>query len=377
MPFLSQDPLYALHESAIDAVLEHIPTFFTAAQQDFERDLARTSRHGFFLRRPIVGPGGGPFSQPTADQTPGLPIPLAGDVESLRRTPGLTIGQFLEQKEVLPRVTDEGQDRLAPILSPEWFVSGKTQEIVAAIERMIAKLREAAGRPTLEVREAMRQERQEKELFQRKKEAYAGWLLADPTYRREVRTLREQWEETVAELGGFPSLREESGEETGATPHPEQAACAGALRAFCHRWCLQGLLTWDIPLPLNAAMDAVLDAPRHLAPGEGVAVELPWPLLSGSQIDVRAVLRRLRFEWVPEHLRGWVCQENSGLAAEVTCHHFFGLYRLLNLVLLRRYAPACRGRIEKLELACADILHRTPELVHRVRQKLARKLRET
>src|SRR5262249_34368628 len=110
MSFLALDPLYALSESVIKPVLKHVPEFFTDEQMAFERDLARTSWHGFFLRRPIFGPEGDLFAQQTENMPHGLPAPLAGDVNSLRRTPGLKDKQFHEQKELLPRLAGEGED---------------------------------------------------------------------------------------------------------------------------------------------------------------------------------------------------------------------------------------------------------------------------
>jgi hypothetical protein len=207
MPFLAQDPLYALSESVIKPVLKHAPEFFTDEEKDFEHDLARTSRHGFFLRRPIFGPEGDPFAQSTKDTPHGPPAPLAGDVDSLRRTPGLKVQQFLEQKELLPRLADEGEDRLAPVLRPEWFVPGKLEEAVRVLQEHMAKLLQASGRPKRMVEKAMLAEEKERELLRWKQEAYVGWLVTNPTYRHELKALREEWEETVVGLGGFPSQR--------------------------------------------------------------------------------------------------------------------------------------------------------------------------
>src|SRR6185437_10480591 len=52
-PFLELDTLYALTEPIIDAIEAHVRNFFTAEQQEFERDLARTARFGFFYQRPL------------------------------------------------------------------------------------------------------------------------------------------------------------------------------------------------------------------------------------------------------------------------------------------------------------------------------------
>src|SRR5262249_28362333 len=157
----------------------------------------RTSRHGFFLRRPISGRGGDPFAQPTTGTPRGLPAPLAGDVDNLRRTPGLRVGQILEQPELLPRLAGEGEDRLAPVLRPEWIVPEKMEEAEKAVREMITKLRQASGRPRPVLERMMREEDKERQMIQWKQEAYAGWLVTNPDYRRELQALREEWEETV------------------------------------------------------------------------------------------------------------------------------------------------------------------------------------
>ena len=63
-PMLEQDPLYALSEPVLDALVEEAPDFFAGDQEWFERDLARTAVHGFFLRRVVGGADSLPFSQP-------------------------------------------------------------------------------------------------------------------------------------------------------------------------------------------------------------------------------------------------------------------------------------------------------------------------
>ena len=53
-PFLAADPLYALTEDVVTAVADRIPKFFSAPDEAFERDLARTSGAGFFYGQ-IIG----------------------------------------------------------------------------------------------------------------------------------------------------------------------------------------------------------------------------------------------------------------------------------------------------------------------------------
>src|SRR5689334_2415259 len=52
-PFLAQDPLYALRADVLEAIAAEIPRFVTPEDESFELDLARSTRHGSYLRRPI------------------------------------------------------------------------------------------------------------------------------------------------------------------------------------------------------------------------------------------------------------------------------------------------------------------------------------
>jgi hypothetical protein len=402
---LTHDPLYALEEQFVNAVVEQLPHFFTPEQLDFERDLSSTSRLGFFLQRPICGAGWDPLAMPASvpatpfwalfpdlDPEPATPIseprsdpppepatrlsvPLAGDVKYLVRTPGLTIQGFIDQLDLLPNDAQQWQNRPAPALRPEWFLPAQLQKALTAIEEMIASLQVASGRPTLEIREARCEAQREQELFERKREEYAGWLVTNSTYRSELRTLQEQWGATVASLGGFPILRGGPHGQTQAEPRSQHDECAAALAAFCSRWSLEGLLTWELPLPMQPSLNPTLDDARQFGPQDGVTVALPWSVLRGSQPDFRAMLRRLRFLSVPEHLRDWICREGAnGPAGAITAHRMFVLYRTLHLGLSRRYAEACEGNIERLDTAFATVLGRKVELVRKVRQQLARSL---
>src|SRR5262245_4789617 len=83
-PFLTHDPLYALGENVLNALVEHWPCFLSPEQEDFERDLCRTTQHGCFLRRPITELGSDLFTPPTPE-TDQPRAPLAGEGHHLRR----------------------------------------------------------------------------------------------------------------------------------------------------------------------------------------------------------------------------------------------------------------------------------------------------
>jgi hypothetical protein len=345
-PFLAQDPLYALTEDAIDAIQKGVPGFFTDEQVRFERDLYRMTGGGFFLRRPL------------------------GEPASLRDTPGLTVEEFLMHSAYVRPTPGELEKRLAPILREELRPGGKTDQVTRIVNDFLAEFREWQGRSRWDIREAGQQERREGRFMLRRGEAYAGWLILNRQFRQELDGLRARWETAVSRRGSFPEPVGPDG------PGRKGDSCTRECRAFYRRWCLERMLTWELPVPLAARLHPAGNPGSGLTGEEGVNLLLPWYLVRGEQLDVHQVLQRIRFESAPEHLRGWVCKPRgrTGPAGEVTYQRLYWLYRCYELVLGRRYAAACPGRLEKLDTALASVVGLDQDWVKRLRQRLAREV---
>jgi len=63
-PCLAEDSIYALPQKLIDAIKDEIKGFFTADEEQFERDLTHTAGAGFFLHYPFGCP---PSTKQTAE----------------------------------------------------------------------------------------------------------------------------------------------------------------------------------------------------------------------------------------------------------------------------------------------------------------------
>lgn len=353
-PFLAEDPLYAMTEDVIDFIKENLPEFFSPQQETFERDLARMTGGGFFLHRPL--------GQPT----------------SILHKPGLTIGEFLQYATLSPHKDEERTKRLSPELKPEWFKDEFTKESMRAICDMMVTLWRASGREEMDIDAALRQESDEGRLMVRRGEAYSAWLLLNPQFRKELGELRTAWAATIAHRGGFPqSAPAQVSPENLPAPHPRRDRCAKACLAFYRRWCLDRMLTWELPAPLDARLHHGASESPEMTPDEGVTVRLPWYLLRGGQLDLQAVIHRIRFESAPEHLSEWVhkrSERQGDQAGEISYQRLYWLYRCYELILFRRYRTACENNIERLDRTLGTIIGLEQDWVKRLRQRLAREL---
>lgn len=352
-PFLAQDPLYSLTEDVIDAIKQHVPGFFTPQQEQFERDLARMTGGGFFLRRPL--------GEPTA----------------LIHKPGLTIGEFLRLPPRHHSSTEEPEKRLAPVLKPEWFVGEHVQDAISAIQEFIGDVWKAGGRADEDIQAAFGEQHAEQGVLVKQGEAYAGWLVLNKRFRRELRYFQKRWSKVIARRGGFPRLTPPTANATMCRVTPKRDACTWALIGFYHRWCLDRMLTWDLPAPRDARLHFKASETPDLSPDEGITLQVPWYLLRGGRFDLQEVMKRIRFESAPEHLREWVCKESEHdhQAGGISYQRLHWLYRCYELVLFRRYGSICKTNIENLDRAMGQVMGRDEDLVKRLRQRLAREMK--
>jgi hypothetical protein len=359
-PFLQEDPLYALTEDVIDVIKEHLPRFFTEEQEEFERDLIRRTGAGFFLHKPL--------GKPTA----------------LHYTTGLTLGEYLDYLGLSKETPQQAQPQhsvkqLSPALKPEWFKYKHDQSLLKSLHELLDMFRMYGGVKEKDIKGARRQEQLEERLLLRRAEAYTGWLVTNRQFRGELRELRTTWEKNIARQGGFPRRPEDAGLEAGTKPKVRRDACTKACIAFYRRWCLDRMLSWELPAPLDARLSATENVTSETTPDEGVAIFLPWYLVRGGQFDLQQVVERIRFESAPQHLRAWVSKASEravDASGEISYQRLYWLYRSYELVLVRRYRAACRNNMETLDRAIGSLMARQEDWVKRLRQRLARDLRD-
>jgi len=251
--FLQQDPLYAMSKEVIDAIKAEVPGFFTADQEEFERDLARSTRHGFFLRSPIGSDRVG-FGPCEAVQESAL--------VSRPEFAGITVDEVMGRQEL-----QEVMGRLARVSSGEGGQSSERM-LEQAIREIILTVQTSMTSPRrnqMQDRTILRQQT----LLQRRQEGYVGWLTLNSTYREEVTTLQQNCGRWVQEQGQFPCTGEEADPSGTLSSHDHE--CTQQFLCFYRRWGLDRLLTWELPLPMNVVRCEVSELAGQAPPFEG------WP----------------------------------------------------------------------------------------------------
>jgi hypothetical protein len=115
--------------------------------------------------------------------------------------------------------------------------------------------------------------------IRRRLKGYAGWLLTEPAYGDDVRDLAAEWEQLPAgERPTFPLSRALPLQIAPAQAEPASPALtafADKLRTFLDRWLLQGLATWDLPLPHGPLLPNDLPPGSPALPACGLHIFLP------------------------------------------------------------------------------------------------------
>lgn len=319
-PFLEHDPLYSLSEELIDSIVKFVPGFFTAAEVEFERDLARTASLGFFLRAPLGS------AQTDAEH---------------------------ENGPTLAERQEETAEQIDDLLAEELRRTGVDQEDLGAYFTQHAAQRE---------RTVSRQA------------AYAGWLLLNAEYRAELRHFRKCWEGAVRDAGRFPRL------PMWLMPDPTGGAelppgFRDACYRFFARWGLDALLTWDWPVPMEPDLNAGLRQNLDLISSAGALLFVPWHLLRGGVLNLPDVIQGCRLASAPDHLSGWVNKQGQRKGGEMGDARYATiryLYRYHELVLKRRYPGACEGNLLRLDSAFAAVIGREEDTVKKLRLELQR-----
>jgi hypothetical protein len=323
--FLKHDPLYALTEPLIESIKQYIPDFFSADEEQFERDLSRTASFGFFLHRPL--------------------------------------GSTAE-----PREHGNGQT-----------LNERQQNSALRINQMLAEELRRTGANREEMSTYFEQRADQRETIVARQDAYAGWLVLNREYRDDVCHFREAWEPAVRAIGRFPRLPMRYG-----TDPTDEVELPSEFRDACYDffclWGLETLATWDWPVPMEPDLDTHLRGDLNLPSASGMLLFIPWYLLRGNRLDLRKVVQQSRLASAPDHLLDWVnrrADRRGGDLGDVRYATIRWLYCFDELVLARRYSAACEGNRQRLDLAFADVIDRDEDTVKKLRREIRRELGTT
>lgn len=174
-----------------------------------------------------------------------------------------------------------------------------------------------------------------------RRRAYVGWLVENPQYQEELLALRQWVEPRYPSLRCFPALPWlndpspwigtfftcASSEPAATDPAAPTPACTpendeGMQRyqQFCVRWCLSGLITWDLPEPQGPLLPAPGPGISRSLGSMGVCIFIPYSFKCWGNVistgSIRALLDAaaepplsLDGQPVPDrlaHLREWL-----------------------------------------------------------------------
>ena len=123
---------------------------------------------------------------------------------------------------------------------------------------------------------------------------YAGWLLTEPAFLAECRSLSQRWDALPdADRPRFPlsrgSFHSNLPEELRRTASEAGVAFGAEFFHFCDRWGLAGMASWDLPEPQGPLFPSLLPPGAPALPQRGLHLYLPihYPLTGDDDLLAR------------------------------------------------------------------------------------------
>ena len=153
-------------------------------------------------------------------------------------------------------------------------------------------------------------------------------------------------------------------------------------RSLYRKWGLQGLATWELPVPIRPELTKPSALPySELSSEAGMLLFVPWYLMRDKDVKLHELADVRRTMGAPPDLDDWLDGEPANWGYER-----FGLmlqiYVFLELAIARRYGDRIRRRTGKLDHALSRFFCRERgeeqrtesyvDTVRRVRQRLHR-----
>lgn len=211
-------------------------------------------------------------------------------------------------------------------------------------------------------------------------QSYLGWLTTEPTYRRELDLLRQQGESIIDKvrqaavtINWIPLI--EDVRQAGLPVAEEDKPFFEQYNTFCRRWCLDHLVTWDLPQPVNPVWDMPFDRVSEQLSDQGILMFIPFSLIPHNKVDLSAMYKGLQGRRTPTHLKGWVARRSAGrlkqgqerFAEIFLFQHYLG-------VIDGRYEGQLKGRKQKVRAAVAAYVAGIKDLDVEQNMSLAQKL---
>lgn len=170
-------------------------------------------------------------------------------------------------------------------------------------------------------------------------QAFIGWLITNPTFVSQVAEFKARENDKLA-----------AGE-----PLDEDKELLQAFVEFCAEWQLDGMATWDLPIPRGVNLSGL--AIPLCASDESINLTLPATVRLPARFPLGELMKELRRNTVSDRLDGWreVLDQSGGDGKGLHRYRqMLPLHFYRNVVLKSRYRDRIPGHVELLDVAFAD-----------------------
>ena len=192
--------------------------------------------------------------------------------------------------------------------------------------------------------------------------AYAGWLVTNPEFAKDVARLRELEREVLPR----------------AWDRPEVGTIATQFKAFCAKWQLAGMASWDLPTPQGPELAGINVPAPAMENANAVHLRLSAITRLPSRFPIRDVIAEIAKEAAGPHLTEWqniLDHDGERGPGMRRFRHMLWIQFFRNVVLSSRYAERIAGRVQVIDRAFGTLLGGLSEdSVKKLRLEINRRL---
>lgn len=347
IPLLKDDAIYALPADLLCTIQDHAPGFFQGEEFHFEIELANNSGHGFFLKFPFRHP---------------LLYRNNEEMKQLHKTKNPETTERL--KNIKRMLIDDMQKR-----------KFRDDEIADFYEQ----------RSIIEASCDIR------------RQGFAGWLVTEPGFQLARARYLTEWEVRIRKNGYFekvplvfcsdPPFGIETKKKTTAKKKSrtsrktiiEERKYPSDSIQFYRDWNLEGLVTWNLPVPLQPQITSTMMYPASVIEEAGANLFIPWFMLADRNLKISELTDHRRLIDSSPELKGWIDPPKKWGYERYAI--MFQLYVFRELALKRRYGGLLRSKIQKLDEAFAAYFYPDEysftkvDTIKKIRQKMKSRLK--
>ena len=196
--------------------------------------------------------------------------------------------------------------------------------------------------------------------FHEQRVAYAGWLLTNPLFKREVADMRESEQVFLT-----------------ATSVDAAAPFVEAMNSFLNRWQLSGMSSWELPEPQGPNLAGIEPSEASRRGAEMVTLQFPLTTRLPARFPVRELVSEIRNQADQPHLKEWheiLDQDSKSSPGLRRFSHLLNIQFFRNEVLPLRFGKRIAGNVAALDRAFGLYLGVGEDSVKKLRSESKRRL---